>query len=351
MMVASVVAATAVSSVKWLGKTHDFGAFDENDGKVTCQFSFVNDGDEPVTVVSARATCGCTVPSFPRQPVNPGDTASVSVTYDPTGRPGRFEKKVYVDLSTDEGRRATLLIKGVVIGSSNTLRSRYPVEAGELKLRTTVIPFGDIAKGRAKAAFLEVYNSTPDTLTPRWIGLPSYLNAASAVPAIPPGEQTSYALTLSTAATDDLYGVVTDSVYLKSSDSSDPVKIDIVAMIVEDFSRMTPGQRAAAPVIEVSTGSVDFGSFNPKAGKISRSFTIGNSGKDPLLLRRVYTTDPGVTVKADKTKIKSGKTATVVITVDPELLPSELLNARVSIIANDPEQPTTIVRAVGLPNE
>ena len=63
------------AKVRWLQTTHDFGAFKEDDGKVTCEFSFVNTGDEPVTVRAARASCGCTTPSFTKTPIEPGDTA------------------------------------------------------------------------------------------------------------------------------------------------------------------------------------------------------------------------------------------------------------------------------------
>ncbi len=80
---------------------------------------------------------------------------------------------------------------------------------------------------------------------------------------------------------------------------------------------------------------------------MSRTFTISNDGKSDLLLRRVYTIDPGVTIKTSSDKIKKGKHATVTVTVDPAKLPGDILNARIQIIANDPEMPITIVRAVG----
>ncbi len=242
--------------------------------------------------------------------------------------------------------RQTLVIKGVVIGSANTLRSRYPVEHGAVKLRTTQIPFGTVLKGRAKSAFLEVYNASEQPIAPRWEGVPEYIRIASSEEkAIPPGEQAVYSFVLTPGNT-ALYGILTDSVFL-AVDNTAPLKVDLTAILEEDFSRLTEADRAKAPVVRTDGDRVDFGRIERNGGLVSRTFTISNDGKSDLLLRRVYTIDPGVTIKTSSDKIKKGKHATVTVTVDPAKLPGDILNARIQIIANDPEMPITIVRAVG----
>lgn len=350
-MAAAVVAALSIqnaageSRVEWLEGIHDFGAFDEDDGKVTCEFRFVNMGDEPVAVIAARPSCGCTVPSFPRQQIAPGDTASIGVTFDPTGRPGRFEKNVKVQLSAAETPNITLRIKGVVIGNANTLRGRYPVDAGVMKLRSSVVPFGEMTKLRSKAEFVEIYNSSGDTIVPEWVMVPKYMRVSVKSPAIPPGEQVAYALTIVPSET-DVYGILTDSVAVRATESSKPVVLDVVANINEDFSRLTPGQRQNAPRAVIEERSVDFGRLS-RGEVVEREFKITNRGKDELKIRRVYTADRGVTVSVDRTGVKKGKSATVKVRVDTGELPSELLNARIAVVTNDPEDPTQIVRAVG----
>lgn len=344
---ASVMWAGAEPKVEWLENVHDFGAFDENDGKVTCRFRFVNTGDEPVAVVAARATCGCTVPEFPRDEIVPGDTASVSVTYDPTGRPGRFEKKVYVDLTTADTPRTTLLITGVVIGTANTLRARYPVDAGALKLRSTVIPFGNITYGRTRSEYFEAYNATADTIRPKWENLPPYITVSSVSPLVPPGEQIAYAIGFMSDKAGE-YGIVQDSIYLRPRPDDELQKIDLVATVNEDFSKLTPGQRMKAPVAELPETSVDFGSFDGST-PLDGTFSIGNKGKSELKVRRVYTTDPGVEVLSAPESVKAGAKASVTIRVYPAQLQSELLNARIMMITNDPDNPEQSVRVVGLP--
>lgn len=337
----------AAAKVRWLnGTTHDFGAFKEDDGKVTCQYRFVNDGTEAVSIRAARASCGCTTSSFTKTPIEPGDTGVVTAVFNPTGRPGRFTKTITMDISGQgAGPRTTLTLKGVVIGSSNTLLSRYPVEAGPLKLRTTMVPFGSVLTGRAKSAFVEVYNASEQPITPTWSALPSYLKLSTSTQAIPPGEQAVYSLVLTPDDT-ALYGILTDSVTIAANDAQ--VKLDITAILEEDFTLLTPGQRQKAPVVHIPADRVDFGEF-PANGTQTRSFYVENKGKSDLLVRRVYTTDPGVTVTPSTTRIRKGKEQQFMVTVDPSLLPASLLNARIQVITNDPEQPLSIIRLTGIP--
>ncbi len=348
--IASMLAAVTswgAPEVKWITDVHDFGAFDENDGNVTCEFRFVNTGDEPLSVIAARATCGCTTPTYPHAPIEPGDTGTVTATYNPSGRPGRFSKKIYVDFNT-EPTRSTLVIKGVVIGASNTLRSRYPEEAGKLKLRNNSVLFGKVKKGASKTVFFEVYNASDDTIVPQWSDLPPFIHISAANDSIPPGEQSSYSFFFVTNET-DTYGIVTSAVTLTPdpANSRESFKIDVVGVVDENFRNMTDSQRAEAPVIDVSERSLDFDVMTRDGGKHTKKFTITNNGKSEMLVRRVYSVDQGVTTTVSDTTVKPGKTATVTVTVDPTLITEDILDARVTVIVNDPEHPTTVLRAVG----
>jgi hypothetical protein len=348
LLITLLTALKASAAVEWLADSHDFGAFKEDDGSVNCTFTFVNRGDEAVSIRSARASCGCTTPTFTKSPINPGDTGVVAVAFNPAGRPGRFSKTVTVDIAgAGAGPRQKLTITGVVIGSENTLNSRYPVEAGSMRLRTAMVPFGTVTKGKAKSAFVEVYNATTAPITPTWVKKPAYVRTVASSDTILPGELVVYSLVLTPTET-ALYGILSDSLAIATPDGS-RADIEISAILEEDFSRLTEAQRAKAPRINIASERVDFGEFPADSAPITRSFTIKNDGKSDLLLRRVYTLDRGVTVKAETEKIKKGKTGVVQVTVYPDQLPAPLLNARIQVIANDPENPITIVRAVGLP--
>lgn len=350
LMLASAATAIANSNVQWLNPDYDFGAIAEADGVASGQLRFVNSGDKPFSIISVHTSCGCTTANIPRDPILPGDTAVITVNYDPTGRPGKFEKKVTVNFSDEAlSPRASLRIHGVVIGTPKTLQSRYPVDAGIMRLHSSVIPFGDVRRNTAKSDFVEIYNASTDTISPIWSNIPPFISVAPLVNVIPPGQQAVYNLMFS-GYRSPLYGLVADSLFVAPDNVHNPVKIDIMGVVVEDFSNLTPQQRADAPVIAVSDSRLDFGSFSPDSPVITRQFSISNKGKNPLILRRVYASDPAVDVKVDKDSVKKGKHAVVSVTLRPDALADGILDCRIHIISNDPEQSSIVVRAVGIPD-
>lgn len=96
--------------------THDFQTIREDKGPVSCEFEFTNTGTEPLIIINATASCGCTRPEFPKKPVAPGKTGKIKVTYNPLGRPGEFNKQITVrtNSSQKKERKITLRITGFV---------------------------------------------------------------------------------------------------------------------------------------------------------------------------------------------------------------------------------------------
>ena len=94
--------------------SHDFGTIQEAKGSVSHEFEFVNTGDEPLIIISARANCGCTVPKYPKHPIRPGEKGKIQVTYNTAGRPGEFHKEVRIKTNV-KGKISVVKIAGVVI--------------------------------------------------------------------------------------------------------------------------------------------------------------------------------------------------------------------------------------------
>jgi hypothetical protein len=350
-ILATLLAATAVmvslAQVRWLETEHDFGAFNEDDGKVSTEFKFVNDSESPVTIDHVRSSCGCTVPQYSKATVNHGDTAAITVVYNPSGRPGRFSKSLMVKLSNDSTEK--LLIKGVVIGAQNTLRSRFPVTAGPIRLRGNMVTFGAVKTGKIKSQFVEVYNSSHSPVVPRWTDIPQYLRVTAAHETVQPGEQGVYSFVLAPTKSTP-YGILTDSLTLNVP-GEPPFRFEIAAIVEEDFSGLTEKQLADAPRIITDTDMLDFGDFFRTGQPITRQLRVTNTGKNDLLIRRVHTSEPGFTVKAPFSKLKKGKSGTVTVTFDPASFSAPLLNSRLQVITNDPSHPLTTIRLVGIPHD
>ena len=91
---------------------HDFGTI-EYAGNGTYEFKFKNTGKEPLIISDAKGSCGCTVPTYPKNiPIKPGETQVIKVTYD-TKRPGNFTKTVTIHSNAKTGEKV-LTIKGHV---------------------------------------------------------------------------------------------------------------------------------------------------------------------------------------------------------------------------------------------
>ena len=85
------------AEIKFDKTTHDFGTFSEANSKVTCSFTFTNVGKAPLVINQAIASCGCTVPSYTKEPIQPGQKGEIKVTYNGAGKfAGHFKKSITV---------------------------------------------------------------------------------------------------------------------------------------------------------------------------------------------------------------------------------------------------------------
>ena len=91
------MAMMAQAQIKFDTTAHDFGKFSEEDPIVKCTFTFTNTGDKPLVINQAVASCGCTVPTYTKTPVQPGESGTINVTYNGTGKfPGHFRKTITI---------------------------------------------------------------------------------------------------------------------------------------------------------------------------------------------------------------------------------------------------------------
>jgi Protein of unknown function (DUF1573) len=107
---------------------HDFGKVTEGP-QATTEFSVKNIGKEPLTISNVQASCGCTVPSWTKEPIAPGATGNIKAIYNTQGRPGPFTKSLTV--STSKGTKV-LTIKGLVEKAPDT-SVPAPVDASPIK--------------------------------------------------------------------------------------------------------------------------------------------------------------------------------------------------------------------------
>ncbi len=106
---------------KFKSEVHDFGKIPE--GPVAeHSFEFTNTGKEPLIIQSATASCGCTTPEWPKEPILPGKTGKILVKYNTQGRGNQpFDKSIWITSNAASDKdRYELHIKGFVTGAGQT---------------------------------------------------------------------------------------------------------------------------------------------------------------------------------------------------------------------------------------
>ena len=85
------------ADIKFDKTTMDLGKFPESNPVQKCTFTFTNTGNAPLIINQAITSCGCTVPEYTKEPVAPGKTGTINVTYNGKGKfPGFFKKTITI---------------------------------------------------------------------------------------------------------------------------------------------------------------------------------------------------------------------------------------------------------------
>ena len=85
------------AQIKFDKVSYDFGKFSENSPVQKTTFTFTNMGTAPLVINQAVASCGCTVPSYTKTHIKPGEKGKIDITYNGKGKfPGHFKKTITV---------------------------------------------------------------------------------------------------------------------------------------------------------------------------------------------------------------------------------------------------------------
>lgn len=96
VLISGVAFAQQKPEMKFKTTEHNFGIIKEEIGAVSTQFKFTNTGKSPLVIQRVSASCGCTTPSYTKEPVLPGKEGKIYVKYSTVRRPGTFNKTIRV---------------------------------------------------------------------------------------------------------------------------------------------------------------------------------------------------------------------------------------------------------------
>lgn len=134
----------AQSIIEFNKETHDFGTIEEG-ANVTYDFIFKNKGKSPLVLQSVEPSCGCTTPSYTKEPILPGKTGKITVSYNSQGRPNAFHKSITVRTNSEDPVKV-IYIKGFVNPKTPAPASmavlsldKYEANIGNLQLGQTAL--------------------------------------------------------------------------------------------------------------------------------------------------------------------------------------------------------------------
>lgn len=342
-LVLSLSAMSQKAVISFDTKSYDFGKINEEDGKVTYVFDFTNTGSTPLVVTHVQASCGCTTPSYTKEPVEPGQKGSITVTYNPAGRPGVFNKSITVKSNATE-EQLVLTIKGEVIPKQSADNGGYLVSMGELKLKAKAIQMNTVNKGNKQVRTLDIQNTSKGSIKPTFENLPNYITATVAPEVLDPNKEGKITFTFNSKNCAQ-WGPISDDVYVVLNGQkkySEEYKLTVVSNVVEDFSKLTPDQKRKAPILEVPVKSLDLGILKLGGKKVGK-FKVCNKGQNALEVRRIINNNKELAVRSSKLAVSKGKNADIIVTLNTKNLTEGDYKKSITIQTNDPDNTFVIL--------
>jgi len=323
-------------SIQFREEVFNFGSVEETGGPVTHEFVFTNVSGRPVKILSVQPSCGCTIPSWSKEPIAAGKVGMIQARFDPKGRPGYFTKTLTVTADSEQAP-IVLQIKGQVTTGKTTVATDFPSAKGNWKLKASVFNMGTVYKKEATIKEFPVVNGGTKAITVEHVTAPAYITVEVLPSTLLPGTKGVVKVSYN-AKQNYRYGFQSDNVEIHTDDDQQPVKSFSVNATLEDyFAPLSPDDLIKAPQLKLNVTALDFGRLTAGATAV-REVPFTNSGKKELVIKAVQGNCVCVQASATKTTLKAGETSTVKITFTPQDRPATQQKA-ITIYSNDPQNP------------
>jgi hypothetical protein len=325
--------------IQFREETYEFGSIAEDGGPVLHEFLFTNNSGRAVKVLSVQASCGCTTPSWSKEPIAPGKTGFVQASYNPKGRPGYFNKSLTVTTDLDP-TPIILQIKGQVQVQGNAVSStEFQVVNGGWKLKTNSFNLGKV--------FLQDESATRDfpfvnagqkaiTWSGKYVG-PKYIVVDVTPKTLQPGERGNVKVTYN-GKLRKAYGFQSDNVEILTDDELNPGKsFSVYATLEDNFTNLKPEDYQKAPQLKLQNTSFDMGRIRPNQAAV-QEVPFTNTGKKELEIRALQGNCACITASSARNSLKPGESATLHVEFNPGDRKGNHTKA-VTLYSNDPQNP------------
>ncbi|MCB9246376.1 MAG: DUF1573 domain-containing protein [Flavobacteriales bacterium] len=328
-----------VADIHFDRTNYNFGTINFRSGLIQTEFRLTNNSSDALVIRDIKADCGCTVPSWPKEPIKPGETAVIGVTFDPDNYAGEIEKKVEVLANFQDAITVPLRITGVIRRPINTQTERIPGQFGYLHMPSNIAAFGSIPnKGSYRQEIMLINEYNRPLKLKKVSRKPDYLQIDFPEDkTMEPGDTLRIPVILQADKVNDL-GLINEVALFETGDIFFPTKsIEITFELIQDFG--TPGKKALrkAPLIELSTQVIEMGSM-VQGQKMRKKFLITNKGKRDLQILKVSSDCACALLEFSDAPILRGESREVTVQFDA-LFKSGEQRKFIYLYTNDPRQP------------
>lgn len=309
----------------------------------TAIFKVKNTGNKPLVISNVSTSCGCTVASWTKTPIAPGQEGEVLTTYDAKAL-GKFNKSIGVYCNA-AARPIYLSIKGEVSLKSKDYSATHPYQIGSLWIDKNEIEFTDANKGDIMVEEIAIVNASDNAYSPVLMHLPPYLQAEAVPAKLSKNSKGVIKIKLDSKRLPK-FGVTKTSIYLARFNGdkvSEENEIPITAVLLPDFSKLSTYDKENPPIISLSTQELNFEGMTPKIKK-TQTVIIKNMGKRTLQITDMQVFNSALGVHLKKRDINPGESVKMKITLYGAALNKIKQAPRVMIITNDPKQPKIVVK-------
>lgn len=345
-MAATVVSAAGLSAQQNIGNSlemdkmvHNFGDIIHKSGPVSCTFTLKNKGSKPAVIYNVVSSCGCTDVEWTREPIRPGASGKISVTYSNDEGAYPFDKTLTTYIS-DISKPVLLKVRGVSVEKAKPLKELYPVSYGPLALRESLIKCGNLEQGGSKSEAVMVANTSDKPIKVTFQDVHENLSISVSPNPIP--AQTTAEMKFTVKADRNIWGkytynatpLVNGKTYVNQEGKN---QIGIWAFTKENFSHLTQEQKAHGPRPTFKESTYSFGKIK-RGETVHASYTFKNDGKECFCVYKV---------NADAKKwshsaipvAKPGEEVTFRVHLDTEKLPLGEHLTIVTLTTNAPLRP------------
>ena len=318
---------------------HNFGDIMLDSGPVSCTFTITNESAKPAVIYNVVSTCGCTDVEWTREPIHPGKSGKVSVTYSNDEGPYPFDKTLTVYVS-DTKKPVILKVRGVSLEKKKPLDELYPVSYGPLALRESYIKAGNLEQGRQKSDAVMVANLSDKPIRITFGDVSKNLEISVSPNPIP--AKGTAEMTYTVTASRELWGKnrywATPQIDGKAyRDANGDSRLCFQAFTKENFSDVEEAEKMSGPRPMFKESTFTAGKVK-KGDEIHAEFTFVNEGKETF---RVYKVDADAKCWSHSSipAASPGEKVTFRVHVNTKGMPEGEMLTIVTLTTNSPLRP------------